>query len=90
MPAFTLQHLAQRSIAIDMYINGRHLRLRGTGELTQMSGVGSVLRIHIPDPDGEFDVVLYEGRFRGPIVEDKESGCDFRISLSTTDLVSAP
>jgi hypothetical protein len=90
MPALTLQNLAERSIAIDVIINGRQMRLRGTGELAEMSGIGPVLKIHVPDPAGDFDVVLSQERFKGPIVEDKESGCDFRISLQASDLVPAP
>lgn len=90
MPAFSLNHLAQRSIAIDLTINGRQVRLCGTGELSEVAGQGAVLKIHIPDPTGDFDVVLHEGRFLGPIVEDKESGCDFRIALTAADLVPAP
>jgi hypothetical protein len=87
MPSYTLHHLAGRWIAIDLNINGRAVRLRGKGELTELSGVGSVLKIHIPDPDGDFDVVLTESRFKGPIVEVQEAGCDFRIALQTSDLV---
>lgn len=87
MPSLTFQSLAERTIAIDMQINGREVRLRGKGELAELSGIGSVLKIHIPDPAGEFDVVLHESRFKGPIVADTESGCDFRIALQAADLV---
>ena len=90
MQAVTLHNLAHRTIAIDLNINGRPVRLRGTGELAQMSGVGTVLKIHVLDATGDFDVVLHEGRFKGPIIEDTESGCDFRIALSAADLVPAP
>jgi hypothetical protein len=90
MPAVTLQNLAERSIAIDLTINGSQVRLRGTGELAEMTGIGPVLKIHIPDPAGEFDVILSQDRFKGPIVEDKESGCEYRISLQASDLVTIP
>lgn len=87
MPSLTFQTLAERSIAIDISINGREVRLQGRGELAELSGIGPVLKIHIPDPAGEFDVVLHESRFKGPILEDKDSGCDFRIALQASDLV---
>jgi hypothetical protein len=90
MPAFTLHHLAEHTVAIDMVINGRAVRLCGQGELTEIAGVGSAVKIHVPDPAGDFDVVLHEARFKGLIVEDKESGCDFRISLQASDLVPLP
>lgn len=87
MPAFTLQNLAEHWIAIDLNINGRPIRLRGKGELGEMTGVGSILKIHVPDPSGDFDVVLHESRFAGPIVEVQGSDCDFRIALQVSDLV---
>ncbi len=87
MPAYTFQNLAERWIAIDLNINGRPVLLRGKGELANLSGVGSVLKIHVPDPAGDFDVVLHESRFTGPIVEERGSDCDFRIALQATDLV---
>jgi hypothetical protein len=91
MPVFTLQSLGDHTIAIDLCINGREVRLRGTGVLEELAGAGPVLKIHIPDPTGDFDVVLHEGRFQGPILEDKASGCDFRISVQASDLcVPAP
>lgn len=86
MPAFTLQNLGDRTIAIDLSINGREVRLRGTGVFQELEGVGNVLKIHVPDPAGDFDLLLHEGRFKGPIVEDKASGCDFRISVRGSDL----
>jgi hypothetical protein len=85
MPSLTFQNLAEHTIARH-HING--VALRGKGELAELSGVGPVLKIHIPDPAGEFDVVLHESRFKGPILEDKESGCDYRIALQASDLVS--
>jgi hypothetical protein len=90
MPTFTLKNLAERTIAIDLVIHGRGVRLRGKGELAEMTGIGEVLKIHIPDSAGDFDIILSQDRFKGPIVEDKESGCDFRISLQASDLVKMP
>ena len=90
MPAFSLENLAERTIAIDLVIHGRGVRLRGKGELAEIAGIGPVLKVHIPDPAGEFDIILSQERFKGPIVEDKESGCDYRISLQASDLVTMP
>ena len=91
MPAFTLQSLADHTIAIDLSIHGRQVRLQGTGVLEKLPGSAAVLTIRIPDPAGHFDVVLHEGQFNGLIVADQESGCDFRISLQAADLcVPAP
>jgi len=87
MPAFTLQSLSERWVAIDLNINGRPVLLRGKGELAVMSGVGPVLRIHVLDEAGDFDVVLHESRFKGPIIEARDSDCDFRIALQASDLV---
>jgi hypothetical protein len=86
MPGFTLRNLAERWIAIDLNINGRPIRLRGRGELAENSDVGSILKIHVPDEDGDFDVILHESRFAGSIVEVTGSDCDFRIALQASDL----
>jgi hypothetical protein len=87
MPAYSFQNLAEHWIAIDLNVNGRPVHLRGKGELAEMSGVGSVLKIHVPDDAGDFDVVLHESRFKGPIMADRGSDCDFRIVLQASDLV---
>jgi hypothetical protein len=89
MHALTLRNLADHTIAIDLTINGREVHLRGVGIYQEVEGVGPALTIHVPDPDGDIDFVLKEGRFNGPIVEDKETGCDFRISLQASDLCAA-
>jgi hypothetical protein len=81
-----LAKLANRTVAIDVEINGRPQRLRGRAAYEAVSGVGPVLRIHIADPAGDFDVLLEESRWNGPIVEDRQSGCDYRIALTAANL----
>jgi hypothetical protein len=44
------------------------------------------LKIHVPDPAGDFDVILDGRHWHGRIFEDATSGCDYRISLSPSDL----
>ena len=85
MPAPSLEHLHERMIAIDLSIAGRHVHVRGLGRLERLPDAGRVLKIHVVDPAGEFDILLHEGRFQGPIVEDAATG-EVRIQLQAAEL----
>jgi hypothetical protein len=85
MPAPSLRQLDDRLIAIDLSIAGRQVRVRGTGHFETLPQAGPVLKIHIADEAGAFDILLQEGRFMGPICEDAESG-EICISLAASDL----
>jgi hypothetical protein len=78
--------LTNRTIAIEVEINGRQVTLRGVAAFETLSNVGPALRIHVLDPAGEFDVILQQGRWNGPILADRTSGCDYRIALQASEL----
>jgi hypothetical protein len=78
--------LANRTVAIDLEINGRPIRMYGVAVYETLPTVGEVIRIRIPDPAGEFDVILEPDRWNGVVHADRKSGCDFHISLSEADL----
>jgi hypothetical protein len=85
MPAPSLASLNERTIAVDLQVEGRHIHVRGTGRFETLTPGGPVLKIHVADPAGDFDILLHEGRFTGPIVEDAETG-EIRIQLQAPDL----
>jgi hypothetical protein len=85
MPAPSFERLNQRVIAIDLCVEGRQVRVRGTGHYEILPQAGPVLKVHVTDPAGDFDILLHEGRFTGPVVEDAESG-EVRITLQAADL----
>jgi hypothetical protein len=78
--------LANRKIAIDVEINGRQVTLHGVAAYETLPKIGAVLRVHVLDPAGDFDVILQEGRWSGPILTDRTSGCDYRIALQASEL----
>ena len=87
MPAPSLARLNDRIIAVDLVIAGRQVRVRGTGHFEAVAEAGPVLKIHVADPAGEFDILLHEGQFTGPIWEDAQTG-EVRIALDVANLCS--
>lgn len=88
MSAATLDSLHERTIAIDLVLGDRRVQLHGTGHYERLSPAGPVLRIHIADPAGDFDILLEEGRFVSAIGEDELSG-QLKIDLEVADLSAA-
>jgi hypothetical protein len=81
-----LQHLHQTRIAVDMEVSGRQVHVTGVATYERDFQLGPVLKIHIPDPAGDFDLVLREDRWNGQVVKATVPGCDYRISLTAADL----
>ena len=88
MPAPSLAQLNDRIIAVDLVIAGRQVCVRGTGHFEALAETGPVLKIHVADEAGEFDILLQEGRFSGPICKDAETG-EFHISLEARNLCTS-
>jgi hypothetical protein len=88
MSAPSLERLHERTIAIDLAIEGRHVHLRGIGEFENLPAAGPVLKIHVADLAGDFDILLHQGRFAGPVVEDAETG-EVRIQLQAADFATS-
>jgi hypothetical protein len=80
--------LDKHTVVVEMDINGRQVHLTGVAAYARVSDLGAVLKIHVADPAGDFDLILREDRWKGKIEEDRQSGCHFRISLSASDLVT--
>jgi len=80
--------LDKQTIAVEMDIKGRHVHLSGVAEYDRLSDLGAVLKIHVADAAGDFELVLREDRWKGKIEEDRQSGCHFRICLAASDLVT--
>jgi hypothetical protein len=85
-----LQKFDQHSIIVEVEISGRHVELRGMATYEPQSELGAVLKIHVADPAGEFDVILHEDRWQGKIVPPHHLSSDYRISLTTADLCTQP
>jgi hypothetical protein len=88
MPTSRFDALDKQTIAVEMEVSGRHICLKGVAAYDQFSELGAVLRIHVADAGGDFDVILREDRWKGKIEKDCQPGCHFRISLTASDLVT--
>jgi hypothetical protein len=88
MPTTDFRELSNSTIAIELDLNGRSRVLRGVAVYEQLPGTVAVLRIRVSDPAGDFELILDEDRFDGQILrnQDKQSDCDFRISLRASNL----
>ena len=86
MPTTDFRELSNCTIAIELDVNGQHRVLRGVAVHEQLPGTVSVLRIRVSDPAGDFELILDEDRFDGEILRDKQSDCEFRISLGAANL----
>ena len=80
--------LDKRTIAVNLEVSGRHVHLIGVAAYQRMDELGHVLRIHVADPAGEFDLILREEGWKGEIVNVRRSGCDFQLAIAATDLVA--
>jgi hypothetical protein len=90
MSTTRLEKLDQQTIVVDVEVSGRHVELRGTAKYEPQSDLGAVLKIHVADPAGEFDVILHENRWQGRIVPPHHLSSDYRISLTAADLCTQP
>jgi hypothetical protein len=86
MPTHSFEKLHNRRIAIEMDSGESSVRFSGTASYEPASELGPVLKIHVIDPAGDFDLILSEERWTGRIVEEQRSGCDFCITLTISDL----
>jgi hypothetical protein len=81
-----LERLHCRTIAVELDANGRQSVVRGVGIYEQYPASGSVLRILVSDPAGDFELILDENRWHGLILEGHHPGCDHSISLRADGL----
>jgi len=88
MPKFRFQRLDQHSIAIELELSGQSVQLRGTANYERQSDLGPILRVHVVDPAGDFDVILREDTWKGEIISGGKSGADFRIILAASNLIT--
>jgi len=83
-----LEQTNERTVAVEMDINGRRTLVKGRALYEEQPGLGYVLRIVVNDPAGEFELILDEARWNGEIAPDVDSGCDYRIELRSCSKVS--
>ena len=73
----------QHTIAAQFSIAGQQRLVRGRGRYEANSDLGSVLRIHVDDPAGDFELLLLESQWAGQFEDGAALGCDFLVDLAT-------
>jgi hypothetical protein len=79
----SLRHLDGRRIEVELEIQGSVRSICGKGVYDARDpDLGSVLRILVNDPSGNFEFLLADNRWSGSIEASDLPGCDYRISLA--------
>ena len=76
-----LASLDQRTIAVHLVIQGRERLLRGRGLYESDAHLGSILRVQIADPSGDFELVLHEDQWKGHVRSGEAAGCDYSVHI---------
>jgi hypothetical protein len=65
-----------------LVIQGREQFVRGQASYESDPDSGHGLRVHVPDPDGEFEIIVNQSQWDGKILPGQAVGCDYLIRLS--------
>jgi hypothetical protein len=82
MQDFNLRQLDQRTIAIELTVQGQKGMLNGIGQFDANWKVGPALRVKVSHPAGDFEIVLKESQWNGRIESGEQFGCDFAVYMS--------
>jgi len=83
MPKGRLEQLHGSSIEVELENQGSLRSITGRGNYDERDpDLGSVLRILVSDPSGDFELLIAESSWSGTLESSELPGCDYRISLS--------
>ncbi len=83
MPQRRLDHLHGAKIEVELEIHGSVRSVCGKGVYESSTPeFGSVLRIVVSDPRGNFEFLLVESKWDGCLESSDLAECDYRISLA--------
>lgn len=89
MPAYDLQHLDNRTVAVEVAFPNRRCVLKGVGKFDSREVLGPALRVGIKDPTGDFEIVLRESQWNGRISTGEQFSCDFAVQLDASCLCAS-
>lgn len=79
---FSILH--QKSIAVRLKIGDSPILLTGIGSVQEDKVLGTVLRIPIRDPAGDFEILLKQSESQVDILTGAEFGCDYLLPLGNS------
>src|SRR5437870_260675 len=86
--SITLRQLDKRTIAIELTVRDQKRVLKGVGRFEKGGPLGRALHVGIHDSGGDFEIILKEDEWRGPIEPGDRFACDFAVQLDATCLCS--
>ncbi len=82
MPGYSLQHLDQRTVAIEFPCLDARRVVRGRGRIIKSDATGNAaLHVTVQNPAEHFEFVFDLRRFAGRIEHGERFACDFAIRL---------
>gem|GEM_PF-2397437 len=83
MPNGRLQQLHGSTIEVELEVQGCLRSITGRGNYDEKDpDLGSVLKILVSDPRGDFELLIAESGWSGTLKSSDLPGCDYRILLS--------
>jgi len=83
MPNGRLQQLHGSTIEVELEVQGCLRSITGQGNYDEKDpDLGSVLRVLVSDPRGNFELLIAESSWSGTLESSDLPGCDYRILLS--------
>jgi hypothetical protein len=83
MPHRHLRHLDGAMLEVELSFSNELRQVQGRAKYVKSDPVhGPVLKILIDDLMGEFEILLPELTWQGPLEPSDIPGCDFRLSLA--------
>jgi len=85
MPIGRLQQFHGAVVEVELEIQGCSRSICGKGSYDANDpNLGPVLRIAVPDPSGNLELLIAEADWSGQFEASKRSGCDYWISLANS------
>jgi hypothetical protein len=81
-----LRQLDKRTIAIELTVQDQKSIFKGMGRFDDSGELGSVLRIEISHPLGDFAIQLKASEWKGRIDSGEQFDCDFLLRINAASL----
>jgi hypothetical protein len=86
MQKLRLDQLDERSVAVELRVQGRHTVLRGVARYEPSGEFGPALRMVFAEPSGAFEIILKESEWDGQVESGSQYDCDYAVQLDASCL----
>jgi hypothetical protein len=78
-----LKQLDNRTVAVELAVNGRSKVCRGRAWFEDDPDLGPVLGVKVADPAGDFEFLIEAATWSGQIFPDASGWADYRLCLAS-------